>query len=300
MAEQAVKRLRGYCDVIYQPDLVERREDLESLVTDCRALIVRNRTQVNVPLLETAPHISCVGRLGVGLDNIDTAACEKRGITVYPATGANDRSVAEYVLGTAMALLRGAYSNNNRMINGEWPRSQCSGKEIFGKSLGLIGFGSIGQHTAKLATHLGMKSMAFDPFLPNDSDAWKLAERVVLSDLLTNADIVSVHVPLTDSTRHMIGEPQMRKFKQGAVIINSSRGGVVDESALVDSMRIGHLGGCALDVFEDEPLDNASGLKFASLDNIILTPHIAGVTAESNQRVSELIADKVMAHLSAM
>ena len=297
MDARAVDKLRQRHAVCHDPALVDRRNDLLSLVGSARALIVRNRTRVTAQLLAAAPRLDCVGRLGVGLDNIDLDSCASRGVAVYSATGANSRSVAEYVIGTAMMLLRGAYSANRQMIAGDWPRSACAGREISGKTLGLIGFGSIGQETARLAAAVGMAVFACDPLLPEDAPPWRLARRLDMAELLTRSDVISIHVPLTETTRHLINRQQLERIKPGAVVINSSRGGVVDETALVDALSCGQLGGAALDVFETEPLGADNGRMFAGAGNLILTPHIAGVTAESNRRVSDLIATKIMAHI---
>ena len=239
----AVDALRQRHEVCYDPELADRQGDLLSMVVSCRALIVRNRTQVTAGMLAAAPRLACVGRLGVGLDNIDLDSCASRGVTVYPATGANNRSVAEYVIGTAMALLRGAYSEDRRMIAGEWPRGACAGREIFGKALGLVGFGSIGQETAGLAAALGMEVFACDPHLPENASAWRLARKLDMPELLSGSDVISIHVPFSETTRHLINRRQLKRIKPGAVIINSSRGGVVDEAALVDALKEGRLGG---------------------------------------------------------
>ena len=249
-------------------------------------------------LLDAAPDLSCVGRLGVGLDNIDVAACEGRGVTVYPATGANNLSVAEYVIGTAMALLRGAYAANGAMIAGAWPRQACAGRELSGKVLGLVGFGAIARDTAERARALGMEVAAFDPFVPEGDPVWRTAGRLDLDALLATADVVSLHVPLTEGTRHLIDAPRIAAMKPGAILVNAARGGVVDEAAVAKALAAGHLGGAALDVFEVEPLTAEAARIFAGVPNLILTPHIAGVTVESNTRVSDLIAERVLAHLA--
>ncbi len=297
MDDAAVDTLRQTHRVIYAPDLVDRPDDLQAHLANARALIVRNRTQVRRPLLDSAPNLACVGRLGVGLDNIDVDLCTARAIPVYAARGANDRSVAEYVITTAFVLLRGAYGVNARMIKGEWPRFECFGHEAEGKTLGLIGFGSIGQHTARLATACGMTPIASDPYLPSVAEAWQQVRRFDLPDLLATADIISIHVPLVPATRHLLNARTFSRMKTGALVINTSRGGVVDQAALADSLRQGHLGGCALDVYANEPLTADDACTFAGLDNIILTPHIAGVTQEANRRVSAMIAGKVLEHL---
>lgn len=298
MDEAAVARLRAAHPVTYDPGLADRQGELPALMPGVRALIVRNRTQVRGPLLDAAPALACVGRLGVGLDNIDVAACEGRGVAVCPATGANNLSVAEYVLGTAMALLRGAYAANAAMIAGDWPRQSCAGRELSGKVLGLVGFGAIARDTAARARALGMEVAAFDPFLPEGDPVWRTAGRLDLDALLATADVVSLHVPLTPGTRHLIDALRIAAMKPGAILINAARGGVVDEAAVAAALRAGHLGGAALDVFETEPLTAGAAAVFAGVPNLILTPHIAGVTVESNTRVSDLIADRVLAHLA--
>ena len=297
MDEAAVARLKARRDTTYDPTLVERPNDLLPLLAGARALIVRNRTQVRGQLLEAAPKLACVGRLGVGLDNIDSEACGARRITVYPATGANDLSVAEYVITAAMMLLRGAWTATAAVAAGEWPRQRLMGRELAGKTMGLVGFGAIAREVAWRANAMGMPIVAYDPLLDAGHPAWQLARNISLDGLLEVADVVSLHVPLTEGTRHMIGSPQLSAMKPGAILINAARGGVVDEAALAAALREGRLGGAALDVFEREPLPAEDGAKFAGLSNLILTPHIAGVTVESNVRVSELIADTVLAHL---
>ena len=297
MDETAVAVLRKDHEVVHLPDLADRSDELARRAGGARALIVRNRTRVTEELLNHAPGLECVGRLGVGLDNIDLSACERRGIAVLPATGANDRSVAEYVITATMMLLRKSYSANAAIIAGGWPRQDCVGNEIHGRTLGLVGFGSIGRLTAQLAKALGMEVIAFDPHLPPDDGAWSLADRRELAELLSEADAVSLHVPLNPATRNLIGGRQLAAMKPGSVLINTSRGGTVDEDALVDALKSGKILGAALDVFESEPLGPQRAAEFAGVPNLLLTPHIAGVTVESNRRVSMLTAQKVLAHL---
>lgn len=298
MDAAAVAQLQERFGAVYRPDLAETQAAIPALLADKQALIVRNRTQVTAALLDAAPGLTCVGRLGVGLDNIDQAACAARDVTVYPATGANNLSVAEYVICTAMMLLRGAYQRNDQMLAGDWPRGQASGREIAGKVLGLVGFGAIARDTAALARGLGMEIIGYDPFLPEDHAAWDGAARAALPDVLARADVVSLHVPLTDGTRHIIGAEALAGMKPDAIVINAARGGVVDEAALLAALRGGRLGGAALDVFESEPLSAEGGAAFADVPNLVLTPHIGGVTVESNTRVSALIAQRVADHLT--
>lgn len=297
MDEAAVDALRARHDTLYDPGLVDRAEDLMAAVREARALVVRNRTRVSAALVAAAPRLRCVGRLGVGLDNIDLDACEARGLAVYPATGANDVAVAEYVLAAALSLLRGAYGSTDEVRAGEWPRQRLIGREAAGKRLGLVGYGSIARQAAARARAFGMEIAAYDPFLPADDAAWSGAERLDLDALLQRSDVISLHVPLTETTRRMIDGPALARMKSGAILINTARGGIVDEPALADAIRRGALGGGALDVFETEPLTAEAGLHFEGLGNVILTPHIAGVTDESNERVGAVITRCVLRHL---
>lgn len=298
MDESAVEALRAQYDVLYDATLVDRQADLLATLVGARALIVRNRTQVNTALLAAAPGLVVVGRLGVGLDNIDLPACRARHIEVIPATGANALAVAEYVIATAMVLLRGAYLSSAEVAAGNWPRPRLSeGREIGGKTLGLVGFGGIGRLTARLAQALGMHVLAHDPLVAPDDALWArhdVAPRDI-DALLAEADVVSLHVPLTDATRALMDPARIARMKPGAVLINTARGGIVNEPALADALREGRLAGAALDVFDREPLP--AGSPLAGTPNLILTPHIGGVTRESNTRVSTLIAQKVGAFL---
>lgn len=300
MDEAAVATLRVSFDVLYDPNLVDDVASLMAAVSDADALIVRNRTQVRDELLAACAKASVIGRLGVGLDNIDVTACEARGMKVIAATGANALAVAEYVVATVMVLLRGAYLSGAEVAVGKWPRPRLSeGRETAGRTLGLVGFGGIGQLTAKLAQALGMHVVAYDPLVPPDAPVWAASGvmRRELDELLAEADAVSLHVPLTAQTRGLMDAARIGRMKAEAVLINSSRGGIVDEAALAEALGSGKLAGAALDVFEREPLPNGSPL--ASASNLILTPHIGGVTRESNIRVSTMIAAKVASFLQA-
>lgn len=300
MDEAAVGELSQRHATFYDPLLVDRPNALADQLATARALIVRNRTKVDEVLLAAAPRLACVGRLGVGLDNIDVDACGERGVAVFPATGANDLPVAEYVIAAALLLLRRAWFATDAVAAGHWPRQQLIGREASGKTLGLIGFGGIGRETARRAAALGMSVVAFDPFVPRSDAAWKLARRVEWEELLAQADVLSLHVPLTPETRHLIDAAALAAMKPGAIVINAARGGIVDEAALADALASGRLSGAALDVFESEPLSAESGARFAGLPNLILTPHIAGVTEESNVRVSRATAQAVLRHLETL
>ncbi|WP_221235686.1 hydroxyacid dehydrogenase [Sagittula marina] len=293
MDEDALAGFGEGVDVIYDPTLVDNREALFAALPGTHGLIVRNRTQVDRALLDAAPDLRVVGRLGVGLDNIDMPACLARDVAVRPATGANTLSVAEYVITTALSLLRGAYGSNAAMIAGDWPRNALIGGEASGHVMGLVGYGGIARAVAERARALGMTIAAYDPFLPAQDPAWKDAQRCTLDELLGRADVVSLHVPLTDETRNLIDQKALSGMKARAVVINTARGGVIDEAALANALKAGQLGGAALDVFATEPLTAEAGAVFDGVPNLILTPHIAGVTQEANVRVSGITVKNV-------
>jgi (S)-sulfolactate dehydrogenase len=293
---EPVARLHERWSVHQDDDLWTKRAELEAVIADAAAIIVRNRTKVDAALIAKAPLLRVIGRLGVGLDNIDLAACHAREIAVHPAIGANAEPVAEYVMAAALTLLRRpVFSGTERLMKGEWPRLEMSeGREGGGKTMGLIGFGSIGQITTAKARGLGFRTIAADAFVPENDPAWRETARVDLNTLLAAADIVTLHCPLTPETRGLIGAKEIAVMKPGAILINTARGGIVDEAALAAALRQGHLTGAAVDVFDTEPITAETAALFAGLPNVILTPHIAGLTVESNSRISAITVDNVI------
>ncbi len=298
MDATSVARLADRFDTVYDPGLAERAERIPRLIARARGLVVRNRTRVTAELLAEGPRLQVVGRLGIGLDNIDLAAAEARCLAVVPSTGASDDSVAEYVVAMVLHLLRGAYAAGPEVAAGAWPRTRMIGREASGKTLGLVGYGKIARKAAVRARALGMRIAAFDPFVPDGDPAWRDVIRTeTLQALLAMADAVSLHVPLSDATRHLIDAGALAAMRPEAVLINAARGGVVDEPALAAALRAQTIAGAALDVFEIEPLPAFAGAVFAGCPNLILTPHIAGVTEESNARAGAMIADAVISAL---
>jgi len=294
ITSQALETLRSKHSVTYEPDLYKDRQALIAAAQNVDALIVRNLTQVNEEVLAKASNLKVVGRLGVGLENIELPACLKRNIKVIPATGANAESVAEYVIGVAVALTRGLIPATTSTLNGEWPRPRFSSyHEFSGKTIGIVGFGSIGRVVAKKANAFGLKCLAYDPVLSGNEVALEGFKVPLLSlnALLSQSDAVTLHLPLLPETKSLFNKDVLSQMKPGACLINTARGGIVDELALAECLRSGHLGGAALDVFSGEPAKELSHLS--GIENIILTPHIAGVTHESNDRVSQMIADEV-------
>lgn len=300
MHADAVARLQsaGH-EVMHDPTL---RNDPVRLMREAplaEAIIVRNRTEVRGELLQAMTRLRVVGRLGVGLDNIDLDTCRKRGIAVLPATGANARSVAEYTITSALVLLRGlpVYGSTAGVADGSWPRTYPDrGREIAGLVLGIVGYGAIGRCTAQMAQALGMDVIAYSRRPAGEVQGPRDVRVLPLAEVLSGCDVLSVNLPITPETRNFIGPAQIAAMRQGAVLVNTSRGGVVDEPSLVQALREGRLGGAAVDVFEREPLPAGSAFPDPP-PNLLLTPHIAGVTANSEFRVADLVARRVIEQL---
>ena len=295
LPEEHLSRLRAGFDVVYDPDLYADRSRLYEQLAGAEAIFTRNRTRVDGELLAASDRMKVVGRLGVGLDNIDLEACSKAGVAVIPAVGGNAVSVAEYVIGAILTLVRGVFAMTESMVAGDWPRQgHAFGRELQGMTLGLVGLGSIARQVAARARGFEMRIVAHDPFIPAHDPAWQAAERLDLDELLAVADVVSVHTPLTAQTVNLIDASALEKMRSNAILINTSRGGTVDEVALAAALRDGVIGGAALDVFAAEPLRSGPAANFAGLDNLILTPHVAGNTHESVDRVAHMIVDAVL------
>ena len=300
ITSQALETLRSKNAVVYEPELYKDRPALIAALQNTEALIVRNLTQVNEEILTGATKLKVVGRLGVGLENIELPVCAKRNIKVIPATGANAESVAEYVLGATIALTRGFIPATMATLKGDWPRPRFSAyPECIGKMIGIVGFGSIGRIVAKKVHAFGLQCLAYDPMLSGDYaelDGFSVP-LLSLSNLLSKSDAITLHLPFLPETKNLFNAATLDQMKAGACLINTARGGIVDEKALADRLRSGRLGGAAIDVFSTEPAKDLS--HFSGIENLILTPHIAGVTHESNERVSQMIADEVNRFLGA-
>jgi (S)-sulfolactate dehydrogenase len=298
--QSAVDDLSRDFKVHYDRTLVDRPDELMRIAADAPALIVRNRTQVRGTLLAGCRKLRIVGRLGVGLDNIDMDECGRRGIQVFPATGANSVSVAEYVIAAMLVGVRNVWHANAAVLAGKWPRGDLMFGEVAGRRLGLIGFGSIGRAVAARAKALALDVCAYDPAIKPDDPVWRQqgTECVDLDTLFRTSDIISLHVPLIAVTRSLLDAKAMAKMKSTAFIINSARGGIIDEAALAAALKAGKLGGAALDVFDQEPLPKGS--VFEGVPNLLLTPHVAGVTHEANARVSTVTAANVRRALGAL
>jgi D-3-phosphoglycerate dehydrogenase / 2-oxoglutarate reductase len=255
------------------------------------ALLVRSSTQVTEELLRSAPRLKVIGRAGIGVDNIDVPAASRRGIAVMNAPGANTVSAAEHTIALLFALVRQIPPAVDSMRRGEWDRKRFGGTELRGKTLGLVGLGRIGMHVAGIARALGMDVIAFDPYLAEEKAADLGVTLMSLEEVLKLADVVSLHAPLTDATRHLLNAERLALMKPGAVVVNAARGALIDDNALVDAVKSGRLAGAALDVFEPEPLPADSVLR--SCEKIILTPHLAASTQEAQHRVADEICDSI-------
>ena len=289
---QSLQNINKKFDVIYKKDAWQNKDFLEKEIQKFDGVIVRNKTSLDKNILINASNLKFIGRLGVGLDNIDTEYCKKNNIIVQPATGMNSDSVAEYVVNSSLTLLKKSQIINEQTLQGKWPRTSIVTKELKGKTLGLIGFGDISKKVLKLINVFDVACIAYDPFINSKQMEVDNIKKVSFDEILNLADIISIHVPLNNETKYLFDRQAFIKMKKQPIIINSSRGGVINEKDLIDAYKNKYISGFALDVFENEPVNETFYKNISNDMNCILTPHIAGVTAESNVRVSNFIIDK--------
>jgi D-3-phosphoglycerate dehydrogenase len=288
--EHGLELLRGTpeCEVAY---VAGKPDQLSQQLPRAHALLVRSETKVTDAMMAQAPLLRVIGRAGMGVDNIDVEAATRRGIAVMNTPGGNTISAAEHAIALLMALVRRIPWAAESMRRGEWDRKKFGGSELRGKVLGLVGLGRIGSHVATVARALGMEVLAHDPFLSESRAAELGVVLTGLEDLLGRADAISLHLPATEETRNLIDRRRLSLLRKTAVVVNTARGGVVDEAALLEAVEAGNLAGAALDVFEQEPLPKDSPLRAS--DRIILTPHLAASTTEAQERVSVEICRSV-------
>jgi D-3-phosphoglycerate dehydrogenase len=279
--------------VVYKPEI--SRNELLQLIGQFDAMIVRSRTKITSEVINAGKKLKIIGRVGVGIDNIDVGLAEKRGIKVLNTPDALTESVAELTVGLMLALARKIHYADKSVKDGLWIKNELEGFELSGKSYGTVGIGRIGLRVAKLAKAFGMRIIAYDIIEIKPEIIKELDLRVTsLDELLTTSDFVDLHVPLSAETYHMINAEKLSKMKKGAILINTSRGPVVDEEALLESLTKGQIGGAALDVYETEPPD---GKKFAAFPNVVCTPHIGGQTREAQEKAGTMIAHLVLSEL---
>jgi D-3-phosphoglycerate dehydrogenase len=288
-----LERLRSVAEVEYDPELWKKRDQLLKKIKNADALIVRNQTKVDAELLQAGSHLKAIGRLGVGLDNIDLLTTRHLKINVVYARNANATSVAEYVMAAMLGAYRPLYEANRNVKEGKWDRKLFTGGELSGKTLGLIGAGEISHRVAKRAISFGMQVISYDPFVaPYDFVVTETGMKMVpFYDLLQQSDFISIHVPLNEQTRGMISFNELHQMKKSAYLINTSRGGIIDEGALFQVVQEKRIAGVFLDVLEEEPVDPQNPLL--QCENVVITPHIAGLTEESQQRTSILVVEEI-------
>lgn len=276
--------------VSYEPEIT--LEQLKEQISNYSIIVVRSRTKLTKELIDSATKCKIIARVGVGLDNIDEAAAKARNIRVINAVEGAMTAVAELVIGLMLALARQISLADRELRNGKWLKKELTGTELKGKYLGIVGLGNIGKRLGRLAKGLNMNIIGYD-VIPIDETFSKDVGlmKTDLDTLLQSSDYVSLHIPLLDSTYHLINAEKLSKMKKTAKIINTSRGGVIDEEALYDALKKGNLGGAALDVFETEP---ATGNKLATLSNVICTPHIGAQTKEAQSLAANIIAEKII------
>ena len=266
-------------------------EELKAVIKDYHGLIIRSGTKVTADILDAADQLKVIGRAGVGMDNVDLKAATKKGVIAMNTPSGNTTATAEHTMGMILALARNIPQAYASMKAGKWDRTKFRGVELHGKKLGVIGFGRIGSTVAKFAKAFGMGILAYDPFLSMEIADQKGVVMVAMEVLLSQSDYITMHVPKSSETRNLISDKEFGLMKKTARVVNCARGGVISEAALVKALEEGKIAGCALDVFEQEPLPTDSPLlKF---DNCIVTPHLGAATSEAKVNVAIEIAESV-------
>jgi D-3-phosphoglycerate dehydrogenase len=292
LSSPAIDRLAKRFSVVTDALLWKDPARLKERILDARALMIRNQTRVTSELLASARSLKAIGRVGVGLDNIDLQAAKRRGVVVIAPLSANAVSVAELTMALILALARKLPASDRSTRSGEWDRKTFTGIEVDGKTLAICGLGRIGRMVALRGKAFGLKLVVYDPFVKHGSPALDGLDAMLVEKLeqaLATADFVTVHSPLTPETKHLFNERAFGAMKRGSFFVNTSRGGVMDEKALLRALKSSHLAGAALDVREIEPPEAHIG--FESLDNVILTPHVGAFTHEAQARTFEAVCD---------
>lgn len=291
LADEAIKMLKDNNFEVKYEEL-----DHDSLLNEIAgydALIVRSRTKVTADIVEkgASGNLKVIGRAGIGVDNIDVKKATELGIKVVNAPTGSTISVAELAVAHMLALARSIPKADSSMKRGEWIKKQLKGVELYGKTLGLIGSGRIAQHVARIARGLGMNILVYSPHCTDEKAQKMGAKRATLEEVLKESDFVSLHIPKTEETYHLIDEEKLSLMKPTAYLINCARGGVVDEDALYRFLKEGKIAGAAIDVFEEEP---PKGSKLLELENVILSPHIGASTKEAQIRAGTICVEQVM------
>lgn len=295
LSETAVQIFRDHgLDVDFQPDLGKDKDKLLDVIGQYDGLAIRSATKVTEKILAAADNLKVIGRAGIGTDNIDKPAASKKGVIVMNTPFGNTITTAEHAIAMMFAVARQIPEASASTHAGKWEKSRFMGVELTNKTLGVIGAGNIGSIVCDRARGLKMKVLAYDPFLAEDKAAAMQVEKVELDDLLTRADFITLHVPLTDATRNVLSAEALAKTKKGVRIINCARGGLVDEAALAELLKSGHVAGAAFDVFAEEP---AKENALFNLPNVVCTPHLGAATTEAQENVALQVAEQMSNYL---
>ena len=281
-------------DVTFNPELGKDKPRLAEVIADFDGLAIRSATKVTEKLLDRADNLKVIGRAGIGVDNVDLRAATRKGVIVMNTPFGNAITTAEHAIAMMMAIARQIPEASASTRAGKWEKSRFTGVELFGKTLGVIGCGNIGSAVCKRALGLAMKVVCYDPFLSVERSRDLGVEKVELNQLLERAEFVTLHIPLTDKTRNIIDANAIARMKKGARIVNCARGGIVDELALSEAIRSGHIAGAAFDVFEKEPPENNPLLE---LDQVVATPHLGASTTEAQEKVAQQVAEQMSDYL---
>ncbi len=292
ISEAAVKGIKDLGVEVIEKTSIEK-DELMNEIANYDGIVVRSRTKVRKDIIDRAGgNLKFIVRAGVGLDNIDVDYAREKGIKVMNTPEASTNGVAELTVAHMLSLLRHIPRGTSTMKNGEWIKKQLVGHELGEKTVGIIGLGRIGKRTAELVLGFGAKVLGYDPYV--DKVEGLDVGMTDLNELLTRSDIVSLHIPHTDETHHLIGKEALKKMKEGSCLINCARGGIIDEGALYEALKDGTIAGAALDVFEEEPPKDS---KLLELDNFICTPHLGAQAVEAKDRVGEEVVKKVASKL---
>ena len=288
IAESGLELLRSRFEVVEDGE-----SDLSSIIGDFDAIVIRSATRLDAALIERADRLKVIGRAGVGIDNVDVDAATRRGIVVANAPESTAVSAAEHAVALMLALSRNIPQAHAALKDARWERGRFAGIELAGKTLGVLGLGRIGREVARRALALGMRVVAYDPFVALERFRELGVEPATLDEVYSAADVVTLHLPLTDETRGLIGRDAIARMRDGVRIVNAARGELVDEDALVEALRSGKVAGAALDVFATEPYSG----PLLELEQVVVTPHLAGSTSEAQDRAGVMIAEQVVSAL---
>ncbi|MEA1993710.1 MAG: hydroxyacid dehydrogenase [Euryarchaeota archaeon] len=292
ISKEGVEKLKEKHEVETAYDLSE--SELIERIQTCDAVVVRSKPKITRKVIEAGERLKVVGRAGVGLDNIDLEAAKENGVKVVNSPTASSESVAELVFALSLSLVRGISRADSSLRDKKWIKKELKGTELYEKAMGIIGYGRIGAHVAKIAGGFGMDCMAYDVVKNEElAEKYNVAYKE-LDEVLKESDVITVHVPLISQTKHMIGEEEFKKMKNSAVLVNAARGGVVDEKALYDALKTEEIRGAALDVYETEPPYDSPLLK---LKNIVFSQHLGANTYEAQRKNGTIIAERIIEEL---